>query len=61
MKMLNASDTRERLGGICYNTMQALIDRGVLKKPRKHGGRLYFLESDVNAAIKTLMGVEHAT
>ena len=53
--MLNAKEVKQRLGGVCHNTMRGLVSDGVLKEPKKLGGRLYWLESDVDTAIEKIM------
>lgn len=55
MKLLNSKEVKERLGGICHNTMRSFVSDGVLPEPKKLGGRLYWLESDVDSAVQNLM------
>lgn len=52
MRYLNFSDLRAKLGGRGRTTIYRDVDHGRLPKPVKLGGRLYWIESQVDAAIE---------
>ncbi|MCI2399282.1 AlpA family phage regulatory protein [Aliiroseovarius subalbicans] len=51
MKYLNFSELRQKLGGRGRTTVYRDIDLGRLPKPIKLGGRLYWVESQVDEAL----------
>ncbi|MCL5779091.1 transcriptional regulator [Limibaculum sp. FT325] len=58
MRYLTLDDLRGKLGGRSRNAIFADIDRGLLPRPIKlnqsHGGRNYWLESEVDEAMARL-------
>ena len=51
MKYLNFSELRAKLGGRGRTTVYRDIEEGRLPKPIKLGGRLYWIESAIYAAL----------
>ena len=51
MNYLNFSELRAKLGGRGRTTVYRDIELGRLPNPIKLGGRLYWLESEVDAAL----------
>ena len=51
MKYLNFSELRAKLGGRGRTTVYRDIEEGRLPKPIKLGGRLYWIESAIDAAL----------
>ena len=51
MKYLNFSELRTKLGGRGRTTVYRDVEVGRLPKPIKLGGRLYWVEDQVDAAM----------
>lgn len=51
MKYLSFTELRQNLGGRGRSTVYRDIDQERLPKPIKLGGRLYWVESEVDAAL----------
>mgnify|MGYP003655257099 CR=1 FL=1 len=51
MKYLSFSELRQKLGGRGRTTVYRDIEEGRLPKPIKLGGRLYWIESAIDAAL----------
>lgn len=51
MRYLNFNDLRAKLGGRGRTTVYRDIEEGRLPKPIKLGGRLYWVESAIDAAL----------
>jgi prophage regulatory protein len=51
MKYLSFTELRAKLGGRGRTTVYRDVDDGRLQKPIKLGGRLYWVETDVDDAI----------
>ena len=56
MKYLTFEMLRAKLGGRGRTTIYRDVDLGRLPKPVKIGGRLYWAESDIDAAIAAHAG-----
>jgi predicted DNA-binding transcriptional regulator AlpA len=56
MKYLNFSDLQAKLGGRGRTTIYRDVDQGRLPKPVKIGSRLYWSETDIEAAMTALAG-----
>lgn len=51
MRYLTFRDLQYKLGGRGRTTIYRDVDLGRLPKPVKLGGRLYWIEADIDAAI----------
>lgn len=51
MKYLNFQELRSKLGGRGRTTVYVDIEKGRLPAPIKLGGRLYWIESEVDEAL----------
>jgi predicted DNA-binding transcriptional regulator AlpA len=51
MKYLNFSELRDKLGGRGRSTVYRDVEEGRLPNPIKLGGRLYWVESQVDEAL----------
>lgn len=51
MQYLNLTQLREKLGNCGRSTVYRRVDDDLLPKPIKFGGRLYWIESEVDAAM----------
>ena len=51
MKYLNFGELREKLGGRGRTTIYRDVEAGRLPQPIKLGGRLYWVESAIDAAL----------
>lgn len=55
MRYLTFRDLQEKLGGRGRTTIYRDVEAGRLPKPLKIGARLYWKETDVDAAIAALV------
>lgn len=58
MKYLNFTELRAKLGGRGRTTVYRDIEFGRLPKPLKLGGRLYWIESQVDEALAEAQRVQ---
>ncbi len=56
MKYLNFTELREKLGGRGRTTVYRDIELGRLPKPLKLGSRLYWIESEIDEALRQQHG-----
>ncbi|WP_171207838.1 MULTISPECIES: AlpA family transcriptional regulator [unclassified Ruegeria] len=56
MRYLTFSDLQAKLGGRGRTTIYRDVESGRLPKPLKIGGRLYWAEADIDAAIAAHVG-----
>lgn len=56
MTYLTLSDLQKKLGGRGRSTIYRDVELGRLPKPVKIGGRLYWAEAEIDAAIAALAG-----
>ena len=56
MRYLTFRDLQTKLGGRGRTTIYRAMELGRLPKPYKIGGRLYWVESDIDAAIAAIAG-----
>ena len=56
MRYLTFQDVQEKLGGRGRTTIYRDVELGRLPKPVKLGGRLYWVEADIDAAIAAYVG-----
>ena len=56
MRYLTFKNLQEKLGGRGRTTIYRDVDLGRLPKPTKIGGRLYWAEADIDAAIAAHAG-----
>lgn len=56
MRYLTFSDVQAKLGGRGRSSIYRDIEQGRLPKPLKFGGRLYWAEADIDAAIAAHAG-----
>lgn len=54
MRYLNFSDLQTKLGGRGRSTIYRDVDAGRLPKPTKLGGRLYWAETEIDAALAAI-------
>ena len=52
MKYLNFSELRAKLGGRGRTTVYRDVENKLLPQPIKLGGRLYWIDSEVDAALE---------
>ena len=52
MKYLTFTELRAKLGGRARSSIYGDLDAGRLPKPIKLGGRLYWIEEDVDAQLR---------
>lgn len=53
MNYLNFNELRQKLGGRGRTTIYRDVEAGRLPEPIKLGGRLYWIEQDVDDALKS--------
>ncbi|MEL7252958.1 MAG: AlpA family phage regulatory protein [Pseudomonadota bacterium] len=56
MQYITFAQVQQKLGGRSRSSIYRDIENGRLQKPFKFGGRLYWAEADIDAAIAAYAG-----